>query len=270
MIRHRLFIPQDVRQAAPLLVALHGCTQNAADFAAGTRFDEHGRERRIFVLYPEQSRENNPEGCWNWFLTQNQSRESGEPAEILEQVEMVCRLHPIDRSRIFVAGLSAGGAMAAILAEQAPDIFSAVGIMAGVALRASEDVLSAFNAMGGFNEEEVPLLLDRVGVSRAHAYDRLRAMIWTGKNDQRVNPSNAGVLARQFARLLELPDPPEASSGEGVDRLVWRDADHRARVESWQIERLGHAWSGGSLRGSHTAPTAPDASGVMLDFFLGG
>ncbi len=224
----------------------------------------------MFVLYPEQSRSANPQGCWNWFLAENQRRDSGEPAEILALVESVCAQHPIDRNRVYVTGLSAGGAMAAILAEQAPDIFSAVGIMAGVALRASDDVTSAYAAMNGVAEEDVPLLLGRVGLSRPHAYDRLRAIVWTGKDDQRVNPSNTGVLARQFARLFAIDTPPEEITDGGVDRLLWRDARGTVRVESWRIDHLGHAWSGGSLRGSHTDPHGPDASRVMLDFFTEG
>ena len=149
-----------------MLVALHGCTQTAADFAAGTGFDELAERYGAHVLYPEQSPLRNAQRCWNWFLRENQSRSRGEPAAILKLVEEVCGTHAIDRERIFVAGLSAGAAMAAILAEQAPDIFAAAGMMAGVPLHASHDVKSAYALMQGEVEEKslAPALVRKVAL----------------------------------------------------------------------------------------------------------
>jgi len=148
-IRYRLTLPQRAADGgAPLIVGLHGCKQTAKDFAVGTRLDQRAADYGAAVLYPEQSKAANASGCWNWFLPEHQSRERGEPAAILQLVEEVSQRHCIDRSRVCVVGLSAGGAMAAILAEQAPDVFAGVGIMAGVALHRSHDVASAFAAMG--------------------------------------------------------------------------------------------------------------------------
>jgi len=250
-------------------VALHGCTQTAADFAAGTRFDEMGERFGAYVLYPQQSVRENPNRCWNWFLPENQSRDRGEPATILALVEETCRTHPIDRERIFVAGLSAGGVMAGILAEQAPDVFAAVGIMAGVALHASHDVHSAFAAMHGDvieGDVELPIARD---AAEQRGYERLRATIWTGIEDRRVAPSNSSVLARQFARLLHV-DSADAEVFERSDAevVLWRDAEGNVRLEQWRIPLMGHAWSGGSFRGSHTFPSGPDASEEMFAFFL--
>jgi poly(hydroxyalkanoate) depolymerase family esterase len=150
-LQYRIFLPPNLatQGALPLLVALHGCNQTASDFATGSRFDEVAARYGAIVVYPEQTRAANKMGCWNWFLREHQSRGSGEPAAILRIVKEVKQRHAIDPGRVFVAGISAGGAMAAILGEQAPDVFSGIGIMAGVALRAAHDLPSAFSAMAG-------------------------------------------------------------------------------------------------------------------------
>jgi poly(hydroxyalkanoate) depolymerase family esterase len=256
-------------------VALHGCTQTARDFAAGTRFDRVAERAGAFVLYPEQSLRANPHRCWNWFMPENQHRETGEPAAILTLIEHVVAQHAIDRGRIFVAGLSAGGAMAAILAEQAPDVFAAVGIVAGVALHATRDAQSAYAAMAGEHHAlvttaDIAPILSHLNVpAPSPGRARLRATIWSGTDDRTVSPKNATLLARQFATLLGLgAATPEAELRDGASVDVWRDARGRARIESWTVPALGHAWSGGSLRGSYTHPRGPDASQEMMAFFL--
>jgi poly(hydroxyalkanoate) depolymerase family esterase len=150
-LHYRTFLPPNIatRGAVPLLVALHGCNQTANDFAIGTRFDDVAARYGAIVVYPEPTTAANKMGCWNWFLREHQSRTSGEPAAILDIVNEVKRRNSIDPNRVFVAGISAGGAMAAILGEQAPDVFSGVGIMAGVALHSAHDLPSAFSAMSG-------------------------------------------------------------------------------------------------------------------------
>jgi len=245
-LSYRLYVPRPLDLAGPpsLLVALHGCTQTAADFAAGTRFDAFADRYGLVVLYPEQSPLANPRRCWNWFLPEHQTRAAGEPAAILELVEAIVEQSGVDRERVFVCGLSAGAAMAAILAEQAPDVFAAVGIMSGVALHSSHDAETAYEAMRG--EREYATISNVIAVHPPASYKRLRVLIWTGDEDKTVAPSNAAVLAEQFRSL-------------GC-----------ASVEVRTIDGLGHAWSGGSLRGSHTAPLAPNASETMLEFFLSG
>ncbi len=256
---------------APLVVALHGCTQTASDFAAGTRFDSVAERAGAYVVYPEQSVLENPHRCWNWYSEAHHHREGGEPAQIIALVAETIGRHPIDPQRVFVAGLSAGGAMAAILAEQAPDLFSAVGIMAGVALHASRDFASARAAMrGDMNLEHVATLLDRHG-HEPRAYARLRATLWTGAHDHTVAPANTCVLAKQFLHLFGLADaPPELDERSDAEVTRWRDGTGRVRVEAWRVREMGHAWSGGSFRGSHTYPRGPRASDAMMAFFLDG
>jgi poly(hydroxyalkanoate) depolymerase family esterase len=273
-INHRLFVPSTLDAApapAPLIVALHGCTQTANDFAAGTRFDRVAGRAGAYVLYPEQSPHANPQRCWNWFLEEHQSRERGEPAAILALVDDVVAKHPIDPQRIFVAGLSAGGAMAAILAEQAPERFAAVGIMAGVRLHASRDLQSAYAAMQ--NERDVdcddiaPVIARRSRPPAAYA--RLRATVWAGASDRLVAPSNASALARQFRELFGMDESaPEVVRSGAAEIERWRDRAGRVRVEAWRIDAMGHAWSGGSFRGSFTHPNGPRASEAMMAFFL--
>lgn len=252
------------------MVALHGCTQTASDFAAGTRFDSVAERAGAYVLYPEQSVLHNPNRCWNWFSEEHQRRNAGEPAAILALVEDVLERHPIDRGGVFVTGLSAGGAMSAILAEQAPDVFAAVGIIAGVPLHASHDLFGAQAAMRGDASFASALpLLSRDPLRRTR-YRRMRATVWTGARDRTVDPANASVLATQFLELFDVPvGEPEIETQDAYEVVRFRDRAGVVRVETWSVRLMGHAWSGGSFRGSHTYPAGPSASDAMMRFFLG-
>jgi poly(hydroxyalkanoate) depolymerase family esterase len=268
-MRYRLFVPRVAQESAPLLVALHGCTQSAADFAAGSRLDEVAGDRGMFVLYPELPQGANPQGCWNWFLPEHQRREFGEPQQILDRIAFVCDRYPIDRKRIYLTGMSAGGAMAAILAEQAPDIVAGAAIVAGVALKVAHDVRSGFVAMRGFPLSSLADITGRVGIRGKHLYGAMRVLVWSGSDDAFVHSSNAVVLARQFAQLLGVDQKLETERSGRIAFERWRDRSGRLRVELWQVDGLGHAWSGGSLRGSFTDPRGPDASTAIVEFFLG-
>lgn len=269
-LHFRLHVPAHLNGATqvPLLVALHGCTQNANDFAEGTRFDKLADRYGAIVVYPEQPERANPRRCWNWFLPENQSRQRGEPAAILAIVEDVIERLNVDRSRVFVTGMSAGAAMAAILAEQAPDVFAAVGLVAGIALHVSHDIRTAYSAMRGDLDPDavVPMLQQ----GDADAYRRMRAIIWAGARDRTVAPANAQLLAVQFRQLLHLSEDRNEQTVLADGLLSqWRDEHDTTRVVLRTIEELGHAWSGGSLRGSHTAPKGPSASEALMRFFLG-
>lgn len=271
LMNHRVYVPNplhDERGLAPLLVALHGAGQTPDDFAAGTNFDEVAQQAGAYVLYPEQTRDRNSMRAWNWFLPEHQRRGAGEPAAILALVDEMCARYPIDRNRVFVAGLSAGGAMAAILAEVAPDIFTGAGIVAGVALHSSHDMKSAFAAMHGeATVDDIANVLAH-GARDPRDYQRSRISIWTGGDDKIVDPDNARVLARQFHRLLGLAGPPAIETRADARITRWRNSSGNVRIELWQVPRMGHAWSGGTLRGSHTFPAGPNASSEMFDFFL--
>lgn len=248
-------------------MALHGCRQDAEDFANGTRFDVFGERYGAIVLYPEQDERANGHRCWNWFEPDNQQRDRGEPAQILDLVERTIREHEVDPSRVFVAGLSAGASLAAVLAEQAPDVFAGVASMAGVALHCAHGVESAYAAMRGDCSPDDGAIAERArgGVP----YRRSRSLIWTGLRDRRVAPANAVILAAQFAQLYGLGNQPnEEEALPDGRRSRWHDRTGTTRVELRELDGIGHAWSGGSLRGSYTAPVGPSFSEAIFRFFL--
>jgi poly(hydroxyalkanoate) depolymerase family esterase len=246
------------------VVALHGCTQTASDFAAGTRLDAVAEGFGAYVVYPEQTVAANAQRCWNWYRAQDQGRAAGEPAAILALVADIAERFPIDRQRVYVVGLSAGGAMAAILAEQAPDVFSGAGIMAGIGLHASSTLADARGAMRGEARESAEAVARGNG-----AYARLRLSVWAGADDRIVAPVNAALLARQFARLLGIAGEAVLERRKNAEIARWHDDQGRTRIELWSVPSLGHAWSGGSFRGSYTSSSGPRASDEMMAFFLG-
>ncbi|HEY0798137.1 MAG TPA: PHB depolymerase family esterase, partial [Candidatus Baltobacteraceae bacterium] len=201
-MRYRLFAPQPrPREPMPLIVALHGCTQSITDFAAGTNFESVARRAGVAVLFPEQAPLANSRGCWNWFSAKNQKRASGEPATILRLIESIRKRNSIDARRIFVVGFSAGAAMAAILAEQAPDVFAAVGLMAGVPLHVAHNLRTAHALMSGAPPIDLPGL-----ALPLQAYRAMRVTIWQGAIDTVVAPVNATWLAHQFAGAVGVAD----------------------------------------------------------------
>ena len=263
-MNYRIFVPEGKGKGAPLFVAIHGCRQDAEDFAHGTRFDVLGARHGAIVVYPEQDERANGQRCWNWFLPQNQRRDGPEPAAVLGLVDRIVREHEVDRSRIFVAGLSAGACLASILAEQAPDVFAGVAGMAGVALHSAHDVNTAYAAM---RAELAPVASATPFTARS--YNNCRAIFWTGTRDRRVAPQNAWELGRQFAQLYGLSASPDQESASADGKYArWHDRSGRTRVEVRDLEGIGHVWSGGSLRGSYTAPAGPNFSEALFRFFL--
>lgn len=246
-----------------LVVMLHGCTQTPEDFAAGTRMNELAEAHRLVIVYPHQSRGENAQSCWNWFRRGDQRRERGEPAILSGLAESVASRHDIPQDKVFVAGLSAGGAMAAILGETYPDVFAATGVHSGLPVESAKDVPSAFAAMSGNP-------MQRMSTKKAPA---ARTIVLHGLSDGTVHPGNGNEIVRQA--LDQGPDQTiqteerSQANGRSYARIVTSDADGAALVEHWEIEGLGHAWSGGSRAGSYTDPTGPDASAEMVRFFLG-
>jgi poly(hydroxyalkanoate) depolymerase family esterase len=257
---YKLFEPARDGRALPLVVMLHGCTQDPDDFARGTRMNALARAQGVVVLYPAQSQRANAQRCWNWFKHNHQARGKGEPAILAGMVEDVIASHDIDPARVYVAGLSAGGAMAAILGDAYPDLFAAVGVHSGLPTGSATDVQTAFAAMSGGAQ---PV---RRG---ARPGPTPPTIVFHGDADGTVNVVNgerildaAGVVAHSQAR--------RASTATGVpySRRVWVDGQGQERAEQWTIHGAGHAWSGGDAAGSYTDPRGPDASAEMLRFFL--
>jgi poly(hydroxyalkanoate) depolymerase family esterase len=265
---YKLYIPrrsQTGRRA--LLVMLHGGTQDANDFAAGTRMNALAEEHGFFVAYPSQSKVANASLCWNWFTPENQMRGRGEPSIIAGITKDIIADYDIDPARVFVAGLSAGGAMAAVMGATYPDLYAAVGIHSGLPYRSAADLPSAFAAMRG----DAGPGGQRPRKSRGAADDspRIRTIVFHGDADKIVHPSNAAnmVDAEAAGESIERAEARHAAI-RAHTRTVIRDKTGAVVVEQWLVHGSGHAWSGGSPDGTYTDPHGPDASREMLRFFL--
>jgi poly(hydroxyalkanoate) depolymerase family esterase len=258
---YKLFEPAraDAR-ALPLVVMLHGCTQDPDDFARGTRMNALARARGFLVLYPAQSQRANPQRCWNWFKHNHQSRGRGEPGVLAGMVRQVIATHGVDPSRVYVAGLSAGGAMAAILGDAYPDVFAAVGVHSGLPAGSANDVQSAFTAMSG--AATASRRAPPAGATPP-------TIVFHGDADTTVHVVN-GERVLSAAGIAPEADVQRGASllGMPYSRRIWLDGQGAERGEQWTIHGAGHAWSGGDLAGTFTDPRGPDASAEMLRFFL--
>ncbi|MDH6169164.1 poly(hydroxyalkanoate) depolymerase family esterase [Variovorax boronicumulans] len=259
-IDYMLFVPAEVPgqpvAPRPLVVMLHGCTQGAADFAAGTRMNEHAREHGAIVLYPEQAQRAHGQKCWNWFKSQHQQRGRGEPGLLAALTQHVVEQQQADRRRVYVAGLSAGGAMADVLGHCYPDIYAAIGVHSGLPHGAAHDMMSALSVM-------------KTGASpaRPDADATLRpTIVFHGDADTTVHASN-GLAVLAGAAPGEVSEG-RSPSGRRFTRTLYPASAARGDAEHWRLHAAGHAWSGGSAQGSYTQPDGVDASREMLRFFL--
>jgi poly(hydroxyalkanoate) depolymerase family esterase len=267
---YKLYVPSGYAgQAVPLIVMLHGCTQNPDDFAAGTRMNGLAEEHAFLVAYPEQSGNANMQRCWNWFQSSDQQRGRGEPSIIAGITKQVMDEYSVAGGQIYVAGMSAGGAMAAILGATYPDLYAAVGVHSGLAPGSAHDLSSAFKAMrqGG------PVVAGPENTGRERRI--LPTIIFHGDGDATVHPRNGERLLAHLDAGSRNGSSPRVKTRRGgvpggyeYTRFTYGDADERDLVERWSVHGLGHAWSGGSYPGSYTDPKGPDASAEMVRFFL--
>ncbi|MGB3634215.1 MAG: PHB depolymerase family esterase [Rubrobacteraceae bacterium] len=263
---YKLYIPSGIEgESLPLVVMLHGCTQNPDDFAAGTRMNTLAEEGKFFVLYPEQSNGANMQKCWNWFQAGDQLRDRGEPSIIAGITHQIAATQPIDTSRIYVTGLSAGAAMAVVMGETYPDLYAAVGVHSGLPYGAARDMPSAFQAMQGGGPSR--------GVSR------VPTIVFHGDRDSTVNQRNGQQVLRRWVapgsggedanvKPLVTVKKGQVSNGHSYTRSTYHDAGGQPVAEGWSIHGAGHAWAGGDPRGSYTDSRGPDASAEMMRFFL--
>jgi poly(hydroxyalkanoate) depolymerase family esterase len=269
---YKLYIPSTYQgKPLPLVVMLHGCTQTADDFATGTRMNLVAEERTCFVAYPAQPRSANGSKCWNWFDTGHQQRDRGEPSLIAGITRQISRDYAIDLRRVYIAGLSAGGAAAAIMAATYPDIYAAAGVHSGLACGAASDLPSAFSAM----QQGTSGASKRSHRSSGfHGHDRLvPTIVFHGDKDVTVHPRNGHHVIEQFrssgpGALRSVTQRGRMAGGRTYSRTNHFDASGRAVLELWVVHGAGHAWSGGSPAGSFTDPHGPDASREMIRFFL--
>lgn len=267
---YKLYVPSRLADPQPsLLMMLHGCTQSPDDFAIGTKMNLLAEEHGFIVAYPEQPASANTTGCWNWFNPYDQMREAGEPSIIAGLTRQLALEYGIDPQRVFIAGLSAGGAMAEIMGATYPELYAAIGVHSGLPYGSARDVASAFAAMRGGKSTRTQTQTKSRHMKVAGS--RVRTIVFHGTADQTVHPANGETIAAA-ARAGRTESAQTVQKGQFAGReftrTVIRDVDGREYVEHWAIGGLGHAWSGGSPHGSYTDVHGPDASREMLRFFL--
>jgi poly(hydroxyalkanoate) depolymerase family esterase len=259
---YKLYIPAGYHgQPLPLVVMLHGCTQDPDDFAAGTRMNELAEEQGCLVVYPAQSQQANQQRCWNWFNALDQQRGQGEPAIIAGIAQQVAAQYAVRPGQVYVAGMSAGGAMAVIAGTLYPDVFAAVGVHSGLPYASAKDLPSALQAM-------------KQGAAAKNAAGNAASrpiIVFHGDRDHTVHPRNGEqVIAQQLHRHRDAQAQRDGGSvpdGHRYTRTTHRHADGTPLGEHWVVHGAGHAWSGGSADGSYTDTRGPDASREMLRFF---
>jgi poly(hydroxyalkanoate) depolymerase family esterase len=258
---YKLYVPSGFTgDALPLVVMLHGCTQSPDDFAAGTQMNALAEENLFLVAYPAQPPSANAQKCWNWFNAGDQRRDHGEPALIAGITREIMSEFPVEEGRVYIAGLSAGGAAAAIMGSTYPDLYAAIGVHSGLACGAASDMPSAFAAMrqGG--------KLTATGNGPG-----IPTIVFHGDRDTTVSAVNGDQVIAQSKAGANLRVEVTSGSAEGglaYTRTIHRDREDKPVLEQWVLHGAGHAWSGGSSAGSYTDPRGPDASREMVRFFL--
>jgi len=282
---YRLYLSsvyEEEQGGVPLIVMLHGCRQDAEDFAAGTQMNDLAEREGFLVLYPEQRLGANLLDCWNWFEPSNQERGSGEPSIIAGATERVIADYNIDADRVYVAGISAGGAMTSIMGATYPDLYAAIGVHSGLEYKAANNTWAARAAQRDGGPDP-----DQQGYKaflRAHEEARvLPIIVFHGEEDEEADVVNAHQTLSQWAQTNDysydgsdndsITDEPadtlREQTWEGHDyvRYVYENPQGDVIMEKWIVEGLGHAWSGGDPEGSYTDPEGPDASEEMIRFF---
>ena len=263
---YKLYVPSSyMGQPVPLIVMLHGCTQSPDDFAAGTGMNAAAEERTCLVAYPGQISSAHKQRCWNWYSEDDQQRDSGEPSLIAGITRQVMQDYAVDPQRVHVAGLSAGGAAAAIMGETYPDLYAAVGVHSGLACGVARDLPSAMAVMRRGGRAAVP--------PRQHGSVPRRLVpfvVFHGDRDTTVSPRNGDDVVEQSmqdAALRSQVRSGQAPGGRAYSRTIYSDVTGQPVGEQWVVHGAGHAWSGGNATGSYTDPQGPDATREMLRFF---
>jgi poly(hydroxyalkanoate) depolymerase family esterase len=281
---YKLWVPAGYTggSAVPLVMMLHGCTQNPDDFAAGTGMNAVAESKTFLVVYPEQPSNADQNKCWKWFESAHQSRGTGEPAILAAIVNKIRTSHTVDSSRVYVAGLSAGAAMAVVMGATYPDLFSAIGVASGLEYKAATNNLDAWTAMrqGGPDPNQQGYAAYQ---AMGSAKRRVRTIVFHGTSDYTVYPVNGDQVITQWAQTNDYIDDGSdnnsvnatadstirgtVTNGYNYTRYVYNDAAGKPLLEKWIVETMGHAWSGGSTSGSYTDPKGPNASQEIWRFF---
>lgn len=240
-LRARFYVPEALADNAPLVVVLHGCTQSAGGYDLGSGWSQMADRFGFALLFPEQQRANNPNLCFNWFSPEDIARGSGEALSIRQMVDTVVHKHLIDTSRIFVTGLSAGGAMTSVMLATYPEVFAGGAIIAGLPFGCAQTMPQAFDRMRGHQIPDRAELAALVRGASIHSGKWPTVSVWHGTADSTVNAANAAAVTEQFCALHGVgPTPSRIESAKGYPRRVWCDAEGREVIEEYSITGLGH------------------------------
>lgn len=282
-----VYTPENYRvgTAVPLVVMLHGCGQTPVDFATGTQMNQLADQNNFIVVYPQQTNAYNRYTCWNWFESDNQTRDSGEPAiiaGIVRTMQNNTSQWTINARRIFVAGLSAGAAMSVILGATYPDIFAAIGVHSGLVYQAASNAKIAARVMqrGGPDQVEQGHAAHRAMGSFARV---VPTIVFQGTSDYVVNPINGSQVVQQWIETnmlasngsyaADFNNPSSTTTGQvpggrSYSIYTWNNSKGSEVQVYWEVNKLGHAWSGGNSGGSYTDPQGPNASHAIYTFFM--
>jgi poly(hydroxyalkanoate) depolymerase family esterase len=281
----KVYVPNSYTRnsSVPLMVMLHGCTQDPDDFAVGTKMNQLAEEKNFIVLYPEMNAAANINKCWNWFYMYNQQRGSGEPAIIAGMTNWVKENYNIQSNHVFISGLSAGGVMSSIMGAAYPDLFSGVGISAGGMYKAATTVTGGFYAMTYGSPYSPESRGYDAYLEMGSRYKRMPVIVFHGTSDDTVNPVNATQAVQQWAETNDRVDDGQnnnsvdtaadtiingTSNGRNYTKYHYYDEEGNSLIQYWKVSGLEHAWSGGNSNGSYTDPSGPDVSRIMFEFFM--
>jgi poly(hydroxyalkanoate) depolymerase family esterase len=283
---YKLYVPSGYTAGSelPLVVMLHGCTQDPDQFAAGTQMNALAETENFLVMYPAQTSTANQNKCWNFFEPTSQTRGSGEPALIAGMVNQVKSNYSVNDDAVFVTGLSAGGAMTAVMGATYPDVFKAIGVGAGLMYKAATDMTGAFTAMSSGSSNS-PITTAQTAYNAMGSNKAIvPTIVFHGTSDYTVSPTNGNQVITQFAEINDLVDDgssnnsvndtadqtisvPANGSKRAYTRYVYNDASGNPLLEKYTVTSMGHAWSGGSTAGSYTDPNGPNQSQLSWEFF---
>jgi poly(hydroxyalkanoate) depolymerase family esterase len=257
-LRMLSYVPSSLPKSPALVVALHGCTQTAAGYDHGSGWSSLAEAHGFALLFPEQQRSNNPNNCFNWFLPSETRRDQGEALSIHGMIERMARDHDVDRRRIFIVGLSAGGAMAAAMLAAYPEVFAGGGIIAGLPHGSAANVKEAFEAMARGKDHSAEQWGDLVRSSSPHKGPWPRLSIWHGSADTLVNPVNMEAALRQWTDVHGLSFVPRLQHKvHGHDRRVWRSDDDVDLIEAITIAGMPHGVPIASSGPEHCGNVSP-------------
>ncbi|MFS0785073.1 PHB depolymerase family esterase [Shouchella sp. 1P09AA] len=281
--RYQLYTPESVSatENAPLVVMLHGCTQDANQFAAGTQMNGVADREGFYVLYPEQSAAADMQKCWKWFEAAHQARGRGEPATLAGLVQQVMNQKQVETEEVYVTGLSAGGAMAGIMGATYPDIFSGIGVASGLEYKAGTTQLEGVMAMSNGGPD--PARQGQLAFQAMGTHAKVvPTIVFHGTADYTVNVINGNQVLSQWAKTNDLvlggrgliTDQADEKMNEQVpggrsysEEFYRHSETNELVLKKVLVNGMGHAWSGGSTAGSYTDPSGPNASEMMWDFF---